>query len=215
MTSDELRFSSLVMHLVRSPRPTKQETREQILQKADELFRLYGVGKTNVADIARELGMSPANIYKFFPAKSAIIEACAERGLGLIESEITAITDAPGGAMDRIGRIVLAVYRLNREMLRNERRIFSLVMTAVEENWQCVQKYRGFLLDTMARLLDEGVRSGEFAADPPPQTAQALLDSLTAPLRPHLQLDYNRDGDEEARVRAQIEFLARALRAKN
>ncbi len=201
------------MHLVRSPRPTKQETREHILQKADELFRLYGVGKTNVADIARELGMSPANIYKFFPAKSAIIEACAECRLGQIETEISAIANASGGAMDRIGRIVLAVYHLNREMLRNERQIFSLVMTAIEENWPCVQKYRGLLLDTMARLLDEGVRSGEFSDDLPPQAAQALLDSLSAPLRPHLQPDYNRDVDEEARVRAQIEFLARALHA--
>ena len=203
------------MVTTRSPRPTKQETREHILQKADELFRLYGVGKTTVADIARDLGMSSANIYKFFPAKSAIIEACAERGLGLIENEVRAIADAPGGAMDRIGRIVLAVYRLNREMLRNERRIFSLVMTAVEENWQCVQKYRRLLLDTMARLLGEGVRTGEFSSDLPPQAAQALLDSLAAPLRPHLQPDYSREEDEEARVRAQIEFLARALRAKN
>lgn len=203
------------MITARSTRPTKEETRERILLKADELFRLYGVGKTTVADIARELGMSSANIYKFFPAKSAIIEACAERGLDLIGSEINSIADAPGGAMDRIGRIVLAVYRLNREMLRNERRIFSLVMTAVEENWQCVQKYRGLLLGTMMRLLDEGVRSGEFAADLPPQTAQALLDSLSAPLRPHLQPDYSRDGDEEDRVRAQIDFLARALRSKD
>ena len=43
--------------------------------KADELFRQFGFLKTMVADIAAELGMSPANIYKFFSSKEAIIQA--------------------------------------------------------------------------------------------------------------------------------------------
>jgi AcrR family transcriptional regulator len=43
---------------------TRDETRERILIKADELFRQFGFPKTTVADIAAELGMSPANIYK-------------------------------------------------------------------------------------------------------------------------------------------------------
>jgi AcrR family transcriptional regulator len=38
-----------------------------------------GYQKTAVADIARELGMSPANVYRFFPSKSAINEATRTR----------------------------------------------------------------------------------------------------------------------------------------
>lgn len=200
------------MSRVRPTKLTKEETRERILLQAAELFRLYGVTKTTVADVARELGMSPANIYKFFPAKSAIIEACAARGLSHIREEIASIAADSSGAMDRIGRIVLAAYRFNRHMLRNERQIFRLVMTAIEENWQCVREYHAFLLETMTGLIDQGMRSGEFSAHLRSQTARALLDSLSAPLRPHLQPDYNRNDDEEDRVRAQIDFLAGALR---
>jgi Transcriptional regulator len=62
-------------------RLTRDETRERIMIKADELFRQFGFGKTTVADIAAELGMSPANIYKFFSSKEAIIQASADRNL--------------------------------------------------------------------------------------------------------------------------------------
>ena len=58
------------------------QTRARIEDTAERLFRTMGYQKTAVADIARELGMSPANVYRFFPSKSAINEAIAERMLG-------------------------------------------------------------------------------------------------------------------------------------
>ena len=52
--------------------------------KADELFRQFGFGKTTVA----ELGMSPANIYKFFSSKEAIIQASADRSLVVLREAV-------------------------------------------------------------------------------------------------------------------------------
>jgi len=45
----------------------REETRARILKVAEEHFRRIGYHKTSVADIASELGMSPANVYRFFP----------------------------------------------------------------------------------------------------------------------------------------------------
>jgi hypothetical protein len=41
------------------------EARARILEVAEEHFRRVGYHRTSVADIAAELGMSPANIYRF------------------------------------------------------------------------------------------------------------------------------------------------------
>ena len=60
----------------------RQENVTRILDCAERLFRHYGYGKTNVADIARELGMSPANIYRFFASKVEIHQAVCGRMLG-------------------------------------------------------------------------------------------------------------------------------------
>ena len=44
-------------------------TRERILVVAERLFREIGYQKTTVADIAKVLRMSPANVYRFFDSK--------------------------------------------------------------------------------------------------------------------------------------------------
>ena len=42
------------------------DTRERILVVAERLFRQIGYQKTTVADIAKELRVSPAGVYRFF-----------------------------------------------------------------------------------------------------------------------------------------------------
>ena len=54
------------------------DTRERILVVAERLFRQIGYQKTTVADIAKELHMSPANVYRFFDSKKAIHEGVAQ-----------------------------------------------------------------------------------------------------------------------------------------
>ncbi|MCK1358544.1 helix-turn-helix domain-containing protein [Bradyrhizobium sp. 199] len=45
--------------------------RARILGAAEERFRRVGHHRTSVADIAAEFGISPANIYRFFPSSLA------------------------------------------------------------------------------------------------------------------------------------------------
>jgi len=55
------------------------EARARIMEAAEEQFRRVGYHRTSVADIAAELGMSPANIYRFFPSRDAINESICGR----------------------------------------------------------------------------------------------------------------------------------------
>ena len=68
--------------------------RRQILETAGALFHAMGHQKTAVADIARELGMSPANIYRYFASKSAINEAIAGRVLEAVAGDLGAALEA-------------------------------------------------------------------------------------------------------------------------
>ena len=62
-------------------RRTPEETRSCILAVAWDLFRQLGA-RTTMADIAEKLGMSSANVYRFFPSKQALNEAVCEGLLG-------------------------------------------------------------------------------------------------------------------------------------
>src|SRR5258708_32548325 len=101
--------------------------------KAEEFFRQYGFVKTTVADIDSELSMSPANIYKFFSSKEAIIQASADRNLVVLTEAVDRHMVASGTALDRIEKVLLTVYRHNADILRNERQVFKLMIWAYEQ----------------------------------------------------------------------------------
>src|SRR3954465_8258266 len=102
MTIEGIRHTMSGQTLADSPAARAEATRARIEAVAETLFRSMGYQKTAVADIARELGMSPANIYRFYPSKSAINEAIAARLLGGIEDGGWAIARGQGPAPDRL-----------------------------------------------------------------------------------------------------------------
>src|SRR5215467_1636471 len=102
-------ISSLMDLTPLSQRSTHEQTRQRILTKAGELFRHFGFAKTTVADIAAGLAMSPANIYKSFPSKDAIIQAVAEQELAELIKSIEAAVSSSPGALARIEALALAV----------------------------------------------------------------------------------------------------------
>lgn len=208
MKSDDLHYSLLTMP---HRRLSREETRQRILQKAGELFRQYGFGKTTVADIAGELGMSTANIYKFFPSRNAIVEASAEQNVATIKRNVTQIVGGPGTCMERLEASIFSIYRFHKELLQNERQIFKLVASAIEEDWNCIQEFDAFMRGTLERLVVEGIESKEFRTTDPSVTASALLDCLSLALHPHIRNAVVHDGSEE-RVRAQLALLAKALK---
>ncbi|GAT35343.1 DNA-binding transcriptional regulator, AcrR family [Terrimicrobium sacchariphilum] len=181
------------------------------MTKADQLFRQYGFMKTTVADIADELQMSTANIYKFFPSRNAILESCAERNIATLKAKLAGIVAIGGGSMDRLSQCVLSIFDFHKELLQNERQIFKLVVTAVEEGWPCIRDYDTFLQETFRQLIVQGVETGEFRQTDAAETAQAVLDCLSIALHPHIRYGHVHDSNEES-VRAQLRFVAKALR---
>lgn len=198
------------MLLTKRYRQTREQTRTRILDQAHALFRQYGYTKTSVADIARELEMSPANIYKFFPSKNAIIEAAADRNLDQIKQDVTEVLRSKKGVTPRLLGTILAIYRFHQEHFRKERQIYKLVILATEENWPCVRLFKEFLTKTMIEIIEEGVRSGEVSGTNPAATTEVLLDCFTWITHPVLFKELKPD-EVESRAQAQVNLLKKAL----
>src|SRR5437763_15905708 len=132
----------VIVHTVRREPPPMNpqaklkpdDTRARIMEAADALFRRIGFAKTAVADIAAELGMSPANVYRFFPSKNAIVEAICQRCLSELEGKAWAVVRAKAPATGRMERLFLEILAYNRENLLQEQRIHDIVLGAVEQN---------------------------------------------------------------------------------
>src|SRR3981189_2034035 len=91
------------------------DVREPILRGAERLFRQIGYQKTTVADIAKDLRMSPANVYRFFDSKKAIHEGVARSLMGGVEEAAQQIARRPGTATERLRELLTTVHRMNCE----------------------------------------------------------------------------------------------------
>src|SRR5205807_7404423 len=111
-------------------------TRERILVVAERLFREIGYQKTTVADIAKVLKMSPANVYRFFDSKRAIHEAVARRLMGEVEQAATAIAARPGPATARMRELLMTVHHMNKERFVGDSKLHEMVAIAMEEDWK-------------------------------------------------------------------------------
>src|SRR6202000_1897488 len=91
------------------------DTRERILVVAERLFRQIGYQKTTVADIAKELHMSPANVYRFFDSKKSIHAGVARTLMGGVEVVAAAIAARPGPVAVRLRELLATIHRMNCE----------------------------------------------------------------------------------------------------
>ena len=181
------------------------------MAKADELVRHFGLTKTTVADIAAALGMSPANIYKSFPSKDAIIEAVAEQTLAELKRTIDAAITSAAGALASMDSLALSLFRWQNQYIRHEPQMFQLLFTANAEHWNCVRDFKKFLLQKITEILEAGSKSGEFHFSELAPTARVLVDCLAIVIEPTASPDPDNKLTEK-RVHSLISFLGRALR---
>jgi AcrR family transcriptional regulator len=206
-----------------TPTPTTPEdraaaTRARILEVAEALFRTMGYQKTAVADIARELSMSPANVYRFFSSKSAINEAIAARLLEGIASELEAIADGTGPAADRLRAMLRLLHLRHVALFFREKRMHDMVSAAMSEHWGVIAAFIARIEAAMARVVADGARRGEFGARDPAASARLLKQGTLCWMHPVLiseALD-KRVADEAqlaVELEAMLDLLMSGLRA--
>src|SRR5207237_7146542 len=93
----------------------EKETQDRFHVVAEPLYRQIGYQKTTVADIAKELRMSPANVYRFFDSKKAIHEGVARTLMGGVEEVAQEIATRPGPAAARLRELMTTNNRMNSE----------------------------------------------------------------------------------------------------
>jgi AcrR family transcriptional regulator len=188
------------------------DTRARIMDAAEALFRRLGFAKTAVADIAAELKMSPANVYRFFPSKNAIIEAICQRCLGECEERAWAVARSRGSAAERAERLVLEILAYHKENHLTDQRVNDMVLAAIELSWGAIRAHKEHIRMVLEAILREGIERGEFEPVDPRETSRLMMISLVHFCHPVLVAQYLQDqGDIEADARASVRFLLRAI----
>ena len=156
------------------------DTRDRILEVAERLFRQIGYLKTTVGDIAKELKMSPANVYRFFESKKAIHQAVARSLMGEVELEAQRIVARPGPVLPRFRELLTTINRMNTERYVGDNKLHEMVEIAMQEDWDVCVNHMECIGGVVGQMIAQGVASGEFEA---PDLQLAALCACTAMMR--------------------------------
>ena len=162
------------------------DIRERILEVAERLFRQLGYQKTTVADIAKELRMSPANVYRFFDSKKAIHEGVCRLLMGGVDVEVRRIADAPGPAVPRLRELLKTVHRMNSERFVGDSKLHEMVEIAMEENWEVCLAHIQAIVESIGSVIAQGVASGEFEVAGVPLAAMCTCHAMVGYFHPQM-----------------------------
>ena len=198
-----------------APPPVEEpssDTRCRILATAERFFREIGYQKTTVADIAKTLRMSPANVYRFFDSKKAINEAVVARIIGEVEARIAALADRPSVAAEaRLREIIVFLHRDAVERFTGHPRMHEMVEAAMSESWNVCRHHVDRITAVLERVIVDGVARGEFAVEDPAVAARCVHTAIVRFCHPVLVVQCPEDFVPA--LDAMLAFLMGALRA--
>ncbi|MGW5272807.1 TetR family transcriptional regulator [Streptomyces sp. NPDC004044] len=152
-------------------------TPERILEATEDVLRRYGPAKATVVDVARALGVSHGSVYRHFRTKSALREAVTARWLTRTEVALTEIINTSAEpAPAKLQHWLTALFEAKRHKAGDDPELFATYIVLIGEG-TVVETHIRELVGQLREIVEEGVRSGEFAVDDPAVTAQAVFDA--------------------------------------
>lgn len=155
--------------------PQPSPRRACILDAADKLLRHYGVGKTTVADVAREAGVGVGTVYLEFSSKEVLVEEISRtRYLAVL----CRMREAAAGDRPASARLVAALdARLSAFVaLSSEGAHAGELMHCVNPAVKTAQTaFYEAELALVGEIVQAGAEAGELAAGDPGLTARTVL----------------------------------------
>jgi AcrR family transcriptional regulator len=152
-------------------------TREKILEAAEDVPRRFGPSKTTVVDVARALGVSHGSVYRHFPSKAALRDAVAERWLHRITDPLEAVVRGKEPAPERLRKWLGALMAAKRRRVLDEAELFATYVGLALGAREVIKAHVETLVDQIARIIADGMKSGAFTVKDAKVTARSVFDA--------------------------------------
>ncbi|WUI02907.1 TetR/AcrR family transcriptional regulator [Spirillospora sp. NBC_00431] len=186
-----------------------EERRADILDAAEKLALERGIDGVTVDQVTSGAGISKGTFYLYFRSKDDVLDALRDRYLAAFAArqDEAAARARPGDQVARVEAWVIA----GLEDYVRDHRLHDVVFRHREplrDDPEQPREPAGPSIDSLTRLLTEGVESGAFTVPDPDVTAVVLFQALHGAAD---HLIHAGDADLHERVVQEIRRLCRAL----
>lgn len=162
----------------RKARRRKEARPAEIMTAGLTAFAAKGFAATRLEDVADAAGVSKATIYLYFESKADLLKAILRETISPHMGEIEAALETYEGSSNELLRLLYAraTTVIAMPMVRS---ILKLIISEsgnfpdIVEFYRTEVAFRG--LHAIARLLERGVKRGEFRPCDPVMTAQSVI----------------------------------------
>ena len=196
------------------PPETLEVNREMILNAAEDRYRDVGYDKTTMAEIASDVGMSAANLYRYFKNKHEIGCACAERCMFERIDALREVVEEPGlTATDKLRKYALVSFEVLFEASGQDAKLDGLVQQILKEHKDLVRKKVEHQTELIKQILAQGIEQGEFQEMDCDKAAQGIQTALVLFDVPIFMSLYSYDEFQE-RVNGVIDLILIGLNTR-
>lgn len=173
----------------RTAPPQDDRVEARLIAIAADHIRRFGPDRVTVVAVAREAGMSHANVYRFFPSKAGLVEAVVVAWTRSVELALGDIANAPDPADDKLERFLTAWSRAQREALDRDPAIYSAFAGFWEARRDSIAAHRARVRSFLAAILDEGLEPGPFRIRDEERAVAFVADAMQRFVHPVLVVE--------------------------
>jgi AcrR family transcriptional regulator len=142
------------------PQTDIEAGRQELLDIAEELVRKRGGVELSMTELAAAAGMSPANLYRFFENKEALLEAAAGRWFAPKIAIMEEVVPSDLPSRDKMYQFFARRFVLMRDQFREDPDMFKSYLELGDQHFEVVKGYVDlgdhFLSEIVVQAMDEG-----------------------------------------------------------
>jgi AcrR family transcriptional regulator len=186
----------------------REDTRDAILDATDRLLARYGYKKMTIDDLAAEVGIGKGSIYLHFSSKEEIALARIDRIVERLKERLVEIAAADIPVEERVKQALLTRVLFRFDSVQHYTQSLDDLLARLRPG--LLARRRQYFEDEakiIAKVLEEGQKSGAFSAGDPVGKAHLLL-LATNSLLPYslstFELGERKDIEEKTRQLADL-----------
>lgn len=148
--------------------------REQILQKAAESIRIYGLKKFKLEYICQELKISKKTIYKYFESKDEIAESYIKDVLDTDRKSTDKIIKEDISLTEKCHKIIWTYHKY-----KVPSSILSEISMFYENEWKQLLDLKKYKLNAVIGFLEQSKRKGEIKNDIDLSIVALMIESVS------------------------------------
>ncbi len=140
-----------------------EKMRNRIVEAATARFHHYGLGKTTMAEIASDLGMSPGNLYRYYPGKLDIAAEIARQAFAeLTQLMRDTLRRSNGTAAEKLRELLMVQLRVTWAKIEKSPKVMELAQSISHDRPDLGNERLHATRAILAECLAQGNASGEF-----------------------------------------------------